>query len=646
VIHLARGVDTLRSRAAARAAGADQQPDPFDQAFAQLFLRRATDHADEVAFRHKDYGIWQEVTWREYRRHAELFALGLLELGATTGDPLAIMGDPIPEWLYADLAAQSIGMVPFGIYVTAPAEDIAYQMGHSGARIFVAEDQEYVDKLFESGYDDVDHIVVADARGMFAYTDSRLTTVAAVEELGADRLRREPELWEKLVGERSPDDPIAIFYTSGTTGRPKGALLSSRNLVCAWSGCFVDSAPPSHRDRTIAALPLAHLAERITSVYSPMLFGSVTHLPEDQDTSREATVESQPTLMIGLPRLWETFASQVLVDIELTSPLKRAVYRLGMKVRERYMASIYAERRPSILLSAANQLAMWTVFRPILDKFGYSQLRFTMVGGAPVSPEVIKLWQCWGVRILEIYGMTEAAGIISVPRGPVPQPGLAGKALPGIEITLDDEGEILISGPNVFLGYYNDPKATAEAVDERGYLHSGDIGILLPDGNLKVVDRKKDILTMADGATVPASQIEHQLKFSPYVRDAMLVGQGRTYLTALLELDFDITAEWARGHGITYTGFSNLAANPRIKKLVDDEVARANSALAEEGVPTVKDFRILNKELDPEASDEITATRKVKRRALAQKFSALVETMYPESDVPESPGPLQVSVDR
>jgi long-chain acyl-CoA synthetase len=628
----------LSSGTGDRLNGEAPQPAPQSLAFAQLFLQRATRHADDVAFRHKDFGIWQEVTWIEYRRHAELFALGLLELGAKQGDPLAIMGDPIPEWLYADLAAQSIGMIPFGIYVTAPADDIAYQMGHSGARIFVAEDQEYVDKLFESGYDDVEHVIVADDRGMFAYRDPRLTTFAAVEELGARRLQRDPGYWEKLVGERSPDDPIAIFYTSGTTGRPKGALLSSRNLICAWSGCFVEQPPPSVRDRTVAALPLAHLAERITSVYSPMLYGSVTHLPEDQDTSRVATVETQPTVMIGLPRLWETFASQVLVDIELTSRLKRRAYRLGMSIRERYMAKIYASARPSLPLRVVNHLAMWTVFRPILDKFGYSQLRFTMVGGAPVSPEVIKLWQCWGVRIVEIYGMTEAAGIITVARGRVPQPGLAGKALPGIDITLADDGEILISGPNVFRGYYKDERATAEAIDSEGFLHSGDIGVFMPDGNLKVIDRKKDILTMEDGTTVPASQIEHQLKFSPYVRDAMLVGQGRTYLTALIELDFDITAEWARGHGITYTGFSNLAANPLIKKLIDDEVVRANAALTAEGVPTVKQFRILNKELDPESADEITATRKVKRRALAQKFSAVVETMY------ETPDPVSTLV--
>jgi long-chain acyl-CoA synthetase len=316
------------------------------------------------------------------------------------------------------------------------------------------------------------------------------------------------------------------------------------------------------------------------------------------------------------------------VDIELTSRLKRAAYRVGMAVRRRYMADVYASRSSAVWLQAVNFLATWIVCRPILDKFGYSELRFTMTGGAPVSPEVVKLWHLWGVQIMEIYGMTEAAGIISVPRGRVPRPGLAGQALPGIKILVDLEGEILISGPNVFLGYFRNPEATAEAVDSDGFLHSGDIGFLLPDANLKVIDRKKDILVMSDGTSVPSSQIEHQLKFSPYIRDAMLVGHGREYLAALVELDFDITAEWARAHGITYTGFTNLVLNPKTIQLMDAEVAKANEALRAENLPTVRQFRILNKELDPEAADEITATRKVKRRELARKYAQLVDTMY------------------
>lgn len=605
-----------------------------DRPFAQLFLERAVRHANAVAFRHKDLGIWTEATWGEWRRHAEHFALGLLELGAQPGDRIAIMGDAIPEWLYADIAAQSIGLIPFGIYVTSGAADVSYLLEHSGATMFIAEDQEYVDKLFASGYGDITHIIVADNRGMFAYRDERLRSFADIEKLGQQRAQLNPGEWESHIAGRHADEPIAIFYTSGTTGRPKGALLSSRNIITAWTACFVENPAPSNADRTVAALPLAHISERNASVYGPVMYGSVPHIPENQDGEREAMVDVQPTIMIGLPRTWETYASQIQVDIELSSWLKRKAYALAMVARQRYIDDIYADRKPSLLNRLMSELALLCVLRRILDKFGYTELRFTTTGGAPVSPEVLKLWHLWGVQIKEIYGMTEASGYVTLPRGRVPVPGTAGQALPGISVTLDEDGEILIKGDNVFLGYYKNPVATAAALDPEGYLHSGDIGEFQPDGNLKVIDRKKDILRTAAGLVVPSSQIEHKLKFSPYVRDAMLVGDGRDYLSALIELDFDTTAEWARHNGITYTGFTNLASNPRIIQLIDTEVAQANRSLAAAGLPIVEKFRVLNKELDPEASDEITPTRKVKRRDLTRKFAALVAEMYPADPEP------------
>lgn len=610
---------------------------PGGSSLISLFAERARVDPERVALRHKDYGIWQEVTWSTYRQNVEHLALGLRSLGVAAGDRVAVMGDPIPEWIYADLAAQSIGAIAYGLYVTTPPDGVRFLLEDGGARVFIAEDQEYVDKLLDAedlaGGRLVDHILVADRQGMFAYRDERICAVADVMARGAQARLEDPGCWERLIEQRTAHEPIRIFYTSGTTGRPKGALVSSSNLIETWGSVLAGlDRPPGPSDRSVSYMPFAHIGETIFSIVVPILFGSVPHLPEDEDGVGEAMVEVSPTLLLAFPRVWETYASQALVDIETGSAIKRTAYSLAMRARRGVLEAAWAARRPSLVHRITGAVAYQLVFRHLLNRFGLQQVRFVITGGAPVSPDVIRLWQMWGVRIMELYGMTESGGIATLQDDPTPRPGVAGRAIPAAEVRLADDGEILIRGAGVFGGYWNNPDATAETLDADGWLHTGDLGEFLDDGNLKMIDRKKDVLITALGQVVPASEIEHALKFGPYVRDAMLVGDGRAYLGALLEIDFENVAEWARKEKLVYTSFTNLATNPRVSELLQRAVDGANERLAAAGRPQVQAFRVLPKELDPELGDEITPTRKVKRRQLADKFKELVEDMYRTED--------------
>lgn len=601
-----------------------------DRPIVQWFADRARAHPNQVAFRHFHLGVWQDVTWREYRERVQRIALGLAELGVSAGDRVAVMGDACPEWLYLDLACQSIGAIPFGVYVTSPPEDVAYLVEDAGARVFVAEDQEYVDKVLDPRCEapGVEHVVIIDSRGMFEYGDDRLMDFDDLERRGEARAQAAPTEWETSVAERKADDVVAIYYTSGTTGRPKGAMLSSRNIVSGWALMFAMKGRLGPTDRTVAYMPLAHTVERVHSVMCPILYGSIAHLPEAADTYRQAMVEVQPTILSSLPRTWEVQASEILVDMESSGWVKRVIYKMAMRARRSYFRAHWAGRRPPISARIGSWIAERLVCRPILDKFGYRDLRLASTGGAPVSRELLELWQLWGVKLRENFGMTECGGVATFMLSEIPIPGLAGRPAPGTAVALASDGEVVIRGPSVFQGYWDNPEATREAVDDAGWLHTGDIGEVTSDGFFRMIDRKKDILVTSRGQLVPCSEIEHVLKGSPYIRDAALVGDRRDYLGALLEMDFEMVAEWARTRKIAYTSYVSLLESEAVQALLDEEVQRANRRIEANGFPVVAQFRVIPKELDPEAGDEITPTRKVKRRQLAEKFSYLVNEMY------------------
>lgn len=600
-----------------------------DEPLIRWFKERSSATPTATFFRFKRLGLWHDVTYSRAADDVAACALWLLAAGATAGDRLAFMGHARPEWVYITLAAQSLGMLTFGLYPTTAPEEMAHLLNDGEARFFLAEDQEYVDKVLaiSQRLPALERIIVVDPRGMFDYDDERIVAVRDVLRNGRELAAADPAVWSSAVDARSADAPVAIFYTSGTTGLAKGVVLTSRNMTSMWVGVFTELEPPSERDSTVALWPPAQVVEQGMSLFLPILFGVIAHIPEDEDAITQAMSEVQPTLLVTVPRTWETSASQSLVGIETSSRVKRTVYRSGMRVRRRFVDSVEAGRHNPLLAGVA-WLAHFVAGRPILDKFGYRRLRLVLTGGAPLSADLVRLWRMWGLTIRETYGQTEASPFIAAQLGRNPTPGNAGRPLAGVQIRLSDDEEILARGPNVFAEYWRNPTATATALDADGWLHTGDLGRIQPDGSLRVIDRKKDVIVMTTGQSVAAASIESRLKFSPYVRDAVVIGEARPALTALIEIDFDVVAEWARAHKIQYTSFTNLASRTEVQALIATAIEDQNRQCLDEGIPLISAFRVLPQELDPEAGEEVTPTRKVRRAQLAAKFESLISEMY------------------
>jgi long-chain acyl-CoA synthetase len=423
-----------------------------------------------------------------------------------------------------------------------------------------------------------------------------------------------------------PSDYATIVYTSGTTANPKGVIYSHGKHLAACAA-ILDHYPELQGENTaIAYLPLSHAMGRDVVLTMPLLTDMVPHYPEDPEGFAETLFEVAPTTFITVPRYLQKMASHLLVGMETTAPVKRAAYRAAMAVGRAYLRRVW-DRRPAPVLAAAYAVARALVFRPLLDKVGFIRVRRALSAGAPLPPQVMALWQIWGLNLAEFYGQTEQGGAcISGQRGPRPRPGDVGAPAPNIRVRLAEDGEVLVAGPDFFEGYWKDPAATAATYHD-GWLCTADVGEWTPAGGLRLLDRKKDVLITAGGKNVSPAQVENALRASPYISEAAVFGDGRKYLVALLEVDYETVAEWARAHGVAYTGYTSLAHHPDVTRLIAREVDQANAHLAR--VEQVKAFRILPKELDPEEEGEpITPTRKVKRRLMLERFRDLVDSMY------------------
>ena len=593
-----------------------------------LLAERARREPDGIAFRAKKLGLYQERTWREYAGLVARAALGLRALGLAPGERIAIMGDACEEWMLADLGAQALGAIVYGIYPTASTAELEYQMNDGGACIFVAEDQEQVDRILPVAdrLPNLRWIVVADASAMFAYRHPKLRTFGEIMKLAGERGVAD---LEALARDLRPDAPAFIVYTSGTSGHPKGALVShGKHLAAAQN--LVDHYPllaqSSHR--TVAYLPLCHILGRDIAVTLPLLSKLVPHFGEDVEDLPRTFFEVAPSVLFTVPRFLQKFASQVLVGIGSSSPVKRAAYELAMQAA-RSQARARWEGQPSE--SLAYKAARALVFLPLLEKLGLDRLELVISGGAPLPAETNALWQMWGVNTCEIYGQTEEAGaIIAGQRGPFPRPGDVGSVASGVELRLAESGEIEVRGEFFFDGYWDNPAVTREVVGADGWLRTGDVGAL-DGGRLKLIDRARDFIVTAGGKTLSPSHIENLVRSSPYVAEAMVIGHARKYLTALIEIDFDTVSDWARTRNIRYTGFTSLARHPEVEKLLDGELARINRDLSR--VEQLKAFRILPKALDPEEEGEpVTPTRKLKRAQMLERFHVLVNEMYDDRE--------------
>lgn len=595
-----------------------------------LLCERARSLLDSVAFRSKQFGVYRERNWRDYAALVAHAARILQSLGVSKGDRVAIMGDVCEEWMICDLAAQSLGAIVYGIYPTASPAEVDYQMRDGGARLFIAEDQEYVDRILPLADDlpDLRAMLVLDDSAMFGYAHDKLHRFGALREAIAA-----PDLdWlEQLIGTLSPDDPAFIVYTSGTTGHPKGALIAHGTHLAATDTVVAHYPTLREKDhRTVVYLPMCHVLGRDVAITLPLISRLVPHFGEDPEDFATTLFEVAPTVLFTVPRYLQKFASHVLVGILNSGPVKRTVYDQAMN-----FARVYVKRRWEGNAGSAQDafyaLLRTLVFRPILNKLGFDRLELVVSGGAALSPETTALWHMYGVNVVEMYGQTEeAGGIIAGQRGPFPRPGNVGTPVEGIEVILAGDGEVLLRSPDLFECYWGNEEATREVKGADGWLRTGDVGEW-HDGALRLVDRARDFIVTAGGKTISPSFIENALRASPYVAEAVVFGHGRKYLTAIIEIDFDTVADWARANDVSYTGFTSLTAHPRIEGLLKTEIARVNDALAR--VEQIKSFRILPKALDPEVEGEpVTPTRKVKRNLMYERFAELVEAMYDDSE--------------
>src|SRR6476620_6985714 len=595
-----------------------------------LLCERARSTPDSVAFRSKHLGIYRERTWSDYARLVAHHAHALKSIGLDRGDRAAIMGDVCEEWLLCDLAVQSLGVIGYRIFPAASPAGVGYQMRDGGASVFIAENQEYVDKILPIAdrLPDLKAIVVIDDSAMFGYTHPKLRRLRDL----LDDIERPQLNWlEERIAGLSPDDPAFIVYTSGTTGHPKGALVTHGKHLAATDTVIAQYPTLQEKPhRTVVFLPMCHVLGRDVAITLPLISQLVPYFGEDPEDFATTFFEVAPTVMFTVPRYLQKFASHILVGILNSTRLKRVAYDFAMNVARSHVRHRW-DGKSAPARSALYGAVHAMILRPVLNKLVFDKLELVVSGGAGLPAETAALWHMYGVNVVEMYGQTEeAGGIIAGQRGPFPRPGNVGTAVDCLEVRLAGDSEVLVRGPDLFEGYWRNEDATREVKGADGWLHTGDVGEWR-DGALRLIDRARDFLVTSGGKTISPSFIENTLRASPYVAEAVVFGHGRKYLTAIIEIDFDTVADWARANDVAYTGFTSLTAHPRIERLIKVEIDRTNAALAR--VEQIKSFRILPKALDPEEEGEpVTPTRKVKRKLMYERFRDLIDGMYDDSE--------------
>jgi long-chain acyl-CoA synthetase len=597
----------------------------------QIFAERVAESPDDVALRYKEHGIFRELTWTAYWARTQTVATGMVARGLVPPATIAIMADPCVEYLLAHLGAVIIGAIPYGIYPTSSNTEVALLLEQGGARIAFAGDQEHLDKLLEAerlaGQRCLDHIVLIDARTRFLYDDPRLISFAEFEAV-VKNTDDSMSAVQRYIQAVTPDTLVGLIFTSGTTGEPKGAFYTHSGMMVGLGyGLLEVMSDLRHRPhRVVTHLPLAHGMGQGLSVFVPLFADVIQHLPERGQSLTSLMKDVRPTHVLGVPRIWQKIAAELSVQIEHSGLIRRKPFDLAQRYglwrarrlcrRSNHQSGFRAEP----LWRMIRRLMIW----PALYKIGLGEMTGCASGGAPIPTTVIEKWQSWGLPLRNIYGSTEG-GMLGSPTNIWAPPDAALVQPFPRRIQSGSDGEILVSGPGIFAGYWRDEAATAASFDECGRVTTGDIAEFFADNSYRIIDRKKDILITSGGKNVAPAAVESALKASPYISEAVIFGDGKKYLTALLEVNFDALAQWARSNDVQYTGFSTLIAHRDIHALLEKEVERANRVLARP--EQVKYFRIMPKELDPEEGDT-TPTRKIKRKHAYDMFKSLVDEMY------------------
>lgn len=603
-----------------------------DMTFPKLLKVQAAAYGTKkTALRKKGLGIWQNCSWQQYLDNVRTLALGLHSLGFSREDKLAIIGNNRPESLFAEIAGQAAGGIVVSLYHDSTPQEVAAALIQFDVTVAIVEDQEQVDKLLDQSdqLPSLQRIIHIQKRGMRKYSDQRLITFEAVQSLGASLADQQPELFDSLVAAGKGDDTAIICLTSGTTGQPKGAMLSFRNLL-SMSLAFNEADPKKAQDEFVSLLPLAWFGEQLMSVAAPLVAGYTVNFPEKEETAMADLREIGPHIMLSPPKVWESIAASVRVRMMDSTPFKKFMFNTFMPIGERYADCILAGTSPSLSLQIGQFFANILLFRALRDRLGLSHVRSALTGGSSLGTNVFRFFHAIGVNLKQLYGQTETAGVICMHRNGNVKGTSVGVPLSGTEIKIAEDGEILSKSAGLFKGYYGDEESTRQTITSDGWLKSGDAGHLDSNGHLTITDRTNAVLTLSDGSSFSVQHIENNLRFSPYIAEAIVFGGGSVPLVALIGISSRVVGKWAGDNKLSYMTFADLTSQPEVIELIANEVAKVNAALPVSA--KILRFAIIYKELDADEG-ELTRTGKVRRETVAVIYKEIINALHKGTEV-------------
>jgi long-chain acyl-CoA synthetase len=589
------------------------------------FLTAVKNWGPRTAMRKKEFGLWHDITWNEYHENVKNIACGLMAMGLEKDDCAAIIGDNCPEWVYASVAIQCCGAGAAGVYATNAWQQVEYVVSNADTKFLFVENEEQLDKWlhFRDKVPALKKVIVWDTEGLRRFDDPMVMSFDDLLGMGEKAARENPDLLQSRIDQIDPEDLSVLVYTSGTTGPPKGAMLSHRN--CVWMGSALNSNNPMYDDDAIMSfLPLCHIFEQLFTILAHFQVGHIVNFIESPDTVVDNMIEISPTVGHAVPRIWEKYYSAIMIRMSDATWFKRLVFGAAMKIgKKRATLEMNFEPIPPSVKFLFG-LAHFIVFRKLKERMGFDRMRVAYSGAAPIAPEILHFFHSIGVNLVEGYGQTEGTGVTTTSEIGRVKFGSVGMPLKGVEIKIADDGEILVKSPGVFMGYFKNPDATAETIVD-GWLHSGDVGTIDEDGFLTITDRKKDIIVTAGGKNITPQYIENKLKASLYINDAVVIGDRRKFLSCLIIIDEDNVVKFAQDHKVQFSTYKDLTRHEDINKLIEGEIRAVNESLSR--VEKVKKFTILPKKLYEE-DGEVTPTMKVKRGFINKAFGDLIEAMY------------------